>query len=717
MFHQTFLLLFFSSLLGVNSWTTPPVVPRSSSTSTALSMVPPRPSSNNNNNKGLSKRELEIRQTISKLKQQGKLKKKTTQDYELEDDEDEDGLSTDYESRIRQKLGPVKSQLLGYTAEKDDNDSSEQQEEEEEQVETGIPAEETTSTTATSSSDDQDEEEDMDLLEIVAQKMAEKRRLEQAAREQAEQERFQQLKRDREQERLENEQRQQQQAMQSNGQITSGVGGTWTKPADASSSEQQEADLYQPKTGSWGAFPRPKDISKAYGGGRRVGSGFQNEDEKRQSEEDTRARLQRYREKVGIDVQSEKDHAETIEAALQIGSSAMQRGLYSTAVSALEKVTKYCSTNSPVGGKVFLELAMAYEASGQTQQAITVYRALSKSRMEEIKYTAKRLLYGIEALDFMQNDVKSEAFNRKQAKTTFIDTTGLANIASNFDDVYNTAYVDLEGGFYKRLTESVVRSTREARQILLRATDAGEVGRLRVVQALRSLSRNFDDALQNEIQQKAMEETEPVAVIDGKPIAPVNTLSNDLAQLGNNDEFLLADAETMLENLDGEWRLQLLADKKGDGVKYFNSSLSWQTVDTSDMKFASSAPSGFLTFEQEGSISFNEKKRILRRTDVQAAGAAGNPGNLLLSTLLGGIKGSQRSKGATGAVNSPQQVITVDSVLLITRGVPNKLRRSQSADDDKDYFAVWRRVERGTFSSGSNRRDKQEASASSASSR
>ena len=44
-------------------------------------------------------------------------------------------------------------------------------------------------------------------------------------------------------------------------------------------------------------------------------------------------------EKMGIEVQSEKDHADIIEEALEIAGRAMQRGSYSTGVSALEKVT------------------------------------------------------------------------------------------------------------------------------------------------------------------------------------------------------------------------------------------------------------------------------------------------------------------------------------------------------------------------------------------
>ena len=105
---------------------------------------------------------------------------------------------------------------------------------------------------------------------------------------------------------------------------TSGVGGAWSRE-DAS---MTKTDSYRPKTGSWGYFPRPKNISTAYGGGKKVGADArttaEDESRKQQSVEDTRERLRRYREKVGIDVQSEKDHAKEIEEALLLGQRAMQ---------------------------------------------------------------------------------------------------------------------------------------------------------------------------------------------------------------------------------------------------------------------------------------------------------------------------------------------------------------------------------------------------------
>eukprot|EP00543_Licmophora_paradoxa_P018510 CAMPEP_0202473746 /NCGR_PEP_ID=MMETSP1360-20130828/91899_1 /ASSEMBLY_ACC=CAM_ASM_000848 /TAXON_ID=515479 /ORGANISM="Licmophora paradoxa, Strain CCMP2313" /LENGTH=45 /DNA_ID= /DNA_START= /DNA_END= /DNA_ORIENTATION= len=43
---------------------------------------------------------------------------------------------------------------------------------------------------------------------------------------------------------------------------TTGIGGSWNKNASA------KQETYRPSRGSWGYFERPKDISKAYGGGR-----------------------------------------------------------------------------------------------------------------------------------------------------------------------------------------------------------------------------------------------------------------------------------------------------------------------------------------------------------------------------------------------------------------------------------------------------------------
>ena len=477
----------------------------------------------------------------------------------------------------------------------------------------------------------------------------------------------------------------------SNTKSTTGVGGAWTPPSTTDETKSQ--DTYQPKVGTWGAFPRPRNISTAYGGGKRVGAGVKtDESRKQQSINDTKERLRAYREKMGIEVQSEKDYGDQIEEALALASRAMQRGSYSAGVSALEKVTQYCSTKSKLGGKVFLELAMAYEAEGQTDKAIGLYAALTKSPIEQIKMNADKLLYGLEAMNFMRNEAKLKEFSRRNAAETFIDATGFKDISKNFDKVYNTAYIDLDKGsqYYRMLSENVVRSTREARQILLKATDSGEVDRTKIVQALRSISRHFDEALTAEKEQEASKNV-PVDYA-GRPItgprrsSMSGSSSNAAARSALStaigmDGYVLSDRTQTLESLNGEWRLQLMADRKGEGVDFFNSTLVWQILDTSEkMDYATSS-------SQTGSLKFKGSERVLKRATATGGGGGGESGGLF-SALFSG-----RSGMANKMTNVPQQVLSVDSALLVTRAVVSV----PAADNVKDYFSVWRRAEPGTY--------------------
>ncbi len=101
---------------------------------------------------------------------------------------------------------------------------------------------------------------------------------------------------------------------------TSGVGGSWTPKSE------KQVEEYQPsKSGTWGAFPRPRNISVAYGGGKRVGAGVKTDERRRQeSIESTKEKLRAYREKMGIVVQSEIDNEEIIQEALDLAARAMQ---------------------------------------------------------------------------------------------------------------------------------------------------------------------------------------------------------------------------------------------------------------------------------------------------------------------------------------------------------------------------------------------------------
>lgn len=355
-----------------------------------------------------------------------------------------------------------------------------------------------------------------------------------------------------------------------------------------------------------------------------------------------------------------------------------KRGVYATAVSALEKVTPYCSTNSKTGGKVFLELAMAYEAAGRTDEAIAVYTQLAHSRIEDIKFNAKRLLYGIEAMQFMRNDIRASSFSRKKITQDFIDLTGFNNMSEKFDDTYATAYVDVDkASYYKRLSSCLVRSFREARFVLL-TTTAG-VDRLRIVQALRFLNRDFESALRNEKAEgnRNIEERAFVPLMNGAPIMirqqdRQDSTDDDAFSPDAMDTYYLLPPDQMLKNINGEWKLLLIADKSGDGVKFFNSTTAWQKIDTLNMEYAYDIPAApWMTCKRTGLLTFESQSRTLERKAP-------------LSYFF----------PLPSAAAPTVQIISVDSELCITRLAGEKLLETSSV---KDYFAVWRRVEPGTY--------------------
>lgn len=70
--------------------------------------------------------------------------------------------------------------------------------------------------------------------------------------------------------------------------LTGSVGGRWERPP-----EGVEADTHKPVVSTWGVFERPKDISKAYGGGRDPTLRKVDAEEKKRRDEETQAILRR----------------------------------------------------------------------------------------------------------------------------------------------------------------------------------------------------------------------------------------------------------------------------------------------------------------------------------------------------------------------------------------------------------------------------------------
>lgn len=187
------------------------------------------------------------------------------------------------------------------------------------------------------------------------------------------------------------------------------------KPSTSdNSTADEEQENYKPKVSTWGVFPRPDNISRTYGGGKRIRPGGVdlNNAEMAKRDQDVKEKLAAYRASLGIDVEKEEEHLEEIQVALAESEKLMKRNLPYEAITALEKITDFTSERSCVGGNVFLSLAFAYEAVGQRNNARDIYLKLRRSPFTDVSTKAKQLLQGFTAMEKLgvQDETESKGF-------------------------------------------------------------------------------------------------------------------------------------------------------------------------------------------------------------------------------------------------------------------------------------------------------------------
>ncbi|GMH94893.1 hypothetical protein TrVE_jg8227 [Triparma verrucosa] len=411
---------------------------------------------------------------------------------------------------------------------------------------------------------------------------------------------------------------------------TSGIGGAWTPPTSTSNDNNNtapEAD-YKPARGSWGVFERPRDISSAYGGGKRVGAGVNStpEEEARAAAEteETLNRLKRYREKMGQTNRLEKKESKKIQDALEMARRGMMKGVYMVAVNALEDVVEYCSTSSEVGGTVFLELGMAYEAAGMRAEAKTVYGQLAQSGRGSVKSNARRLLFNSEAMAFMQDENLGVSTTKESKQANFIDTSVLSRMSDFDDKSYSTAYVDTSSrgrlsSLLKDGAAIVVQSSAEAKAVIIKA-ELEQIERVKFVRALLKIGQEYDEMLAGAEEKKTA--TSKVPLINGIPIrsSDRSTTQEDRERANGNIVY-----GVKREEIEGEWRLQACSSGKGEEVTFFdktNTNVPWSRVENDEWKYNIPSRGWGFGADLGGGTYFSEwtgRKRLVKIEEDRAA--------------------------------------------------------------------------------------------------
>lgn len=91
------------------------------------------------------------------------------------------------------------------------------------------------------------------------------------------------------------------------------------------------------------------------------------------------------------------ENKEKFRIEYQAGKAAFERGDYRAAVQRLEAACALMSRNTRLGGEAQIWLVTAYQAAGQTQDAIALCQQLTRHPDPETSKQGKRLLYILQA--------------------------------------------------------------------------------------------------------------------------------------------------------------------------------------------------------------------------------------------------------------------------------------------------------------------------------
>uniref|UniRef100_A0A0A9CV44 Uncharacterized protein n=1 Tax=Arundo donax TaxID=35708 RepID=A0A0A9CV44_ARUDO len=193
-------------------------------------------------------------------------------------------------------------------------------------------------------------------------------------------------------------------------------------PSTAEPEDDENADIYKPTVRSWGMFPRPQNISKAYGGGRniRLGGETQSAEEKAAKDKRTKELIASYRNRQNMIVDA-KTKAECTEA-LREGDELMNTGRLKQALPYYEKVMKAVDFKTELHGIAALQWSICLDSLCRSKEAMSMYSKLKNHPNSEISKKANMFVFSFQAMDFMK--VNSTPLPKNTGYETYFNKFG-----------------------------------------------------------------------------------------------------------------------------------------------------------------------------------------------------------------------------------------------------------------------------------------------------
>lgn len=230
-------------------------------------------------------------------------------------------------------------------------------------------------------------------------------------------------------------------------------------------------DFYTPARSTWGVFQRPRDISRAYGGGRSISK----------EEMDAMDYEAELREKIKIGetqqylsqgMKIEKENESKIKDAIDRSRNFMIMGNRNSAVEVLENVQSFLSWQSDLGGDALLELGMALETVNRTDDARKIYGKLATtSWSQKIKRNSLQLLQGLDITRQIKKDLDVLRKPSMDMTNMYIVSSAIKEGLRNEWDEYKKKDPNIISPWYddKVATDSTIKisSFRDAYNLLI----------------------------------------------------------------------------------------------------------------------------------------------------------------------------------------------------------------------------------------------------------
>jgi len=229
--------------------------------------------------------------------------------------------------------------------------------------------------------------------------------------------------------------------------------------SSSSSSASDGTSGYKPTVQTWGVFPRPKDISKTYGGGRNIkpGEALETEEEAAARKERVSTAMAAYRKASGlvVDPVVEADCSRLYEE----GKVLFDQGEIAAALEKFTQGLDLVPIQCRIGGEVALQKAICLDSLGRNKEAYAIYVRIERHNAPGVAKAAKRMIFGFKAAEELKVTDLRYAPDEKAWKSYFDQISAASWQASYYKPAEGEEEQDAEAAKAAGITALFVMAT------------------------------------------------------------------------------------------------------------------------------------------------------------------------------------------------------------------------------------------------------------------